>query len=176
MLDTPKPAYVKTLTDGAWDGATLAERALHVARSQDSVREAGTNWGPKVSLYLRLAGIFSPAPWCAAFVTWCLVEAGADRKKLPKFAASTYFWYAWANKTGRARTFPERGRVAVQNGAGGGHIWFCLSGADPHRTLEGNTNPGGSREGYGVFERKRHATNMRKHPRWCFIAIGDDLY
>jgi hypothetical protein len=36
----------------------------------------GANSGPKVSQYLKNAGIGGPAPWCAAFVKWCLNKAG----------------------------------------------------------------------------------------------------
>lgn len=178
MPRVKKPDYVKTVSAEEWDNLPLSERYLHVARSQDKVREfpENSNWGPMVKLYLKVAGIFSPAYWCAAFQTWCLIEAGADRKKLPKLAASTYYWYVWAVENKRLTKAPKRGYLSVQNKASGGHIWACLSDGDPHRSLEGNTNPGGSSNGYGVFERKRSIASMKQYPRWGFIIITDDLF
>ena len=93
MPAVPKPSYVTTVSAAEWASLPLPERFLHVARSQVGVREVTANWSPIIKLYLKVAGVFSPAPWCAAFLTWCLLEAGADRKKLPKFPASTYYWH-----------------------------------------------------------------------------------
>ena len=175
---TPRPKFVDTMTDEQWKGATLKERAVHVARSQDAVREfpKGSNWGPMVELYLKAAGVFSPAYWCAAFTTWCLLTAGADRKKLPKLAASTYYWWDWAKKNGRLEEDPRRGFLGVQNDKEGGHIWFCLDEADPHKSIEGNTNVAGARNGIGVFDRTRSKASMRSHVRHGFIAIDDSLF
>lgn len=176
----PRPAYVLTMDDEAWNRASLSERALHVARSQErlDVREIpkGSNWGKVVQMYLKVAGLFSPAPWCAAFVTWCLIESGADRKKLPKNPASTYFWWAWAKERGRLADGPRRGDLFVWNGKSGGHIGFCLNDAGKFRTLEGNTNDDGSREGYEVAELTRRTSDLQRHPRWGFILITDSLY
>lgn len=129
-----------------------------------------------VTLYLRAAGIFSPDAWCAAFVFWCLVVSGADKSKLPKYPASTYWWWKWAGNTGRLFSTPLRGRLGVYNDKKGGHIWFVLDNLNPHRSLEGNTNKDGSREGYMVADRKRDALDMRKHLRHGFIAIDDSLF
>lgn len=175
---TAKPPYVKTLTDQQWASALLSERALHVAHSQLGVKESGANWGPMVKLYLAVAGMFSPAPWCASFVTWCLVQSGADRKKLPKFAASTYYWWEWAKNSHRDNPNPSRGRLFVWNEKGGGHIGFVaetlVNGS--FRTVEGNTNDNGGREGYKVAERIRKQLDVIGHPRWTYIEIGDELY
>lgn len=175
--DIPRPAFVKTLTPDEWRNADLNERFLHVMRSQErlGIREVTENWGPAIKAYLAVAGVFGPGPWCAALVTWALVQAGADRKKLPKFAASTYFWWKWANDNELTIAFPVRGSLGVQNGAKGGHIWAILDGNPRFATIEGNTNPGGSREGYGVFERKRSAASMMGHPRRAFIRLPNSL-
>jgi hypothetical protein len=170
----PKPAYVKTVTDSEWRSLKLGERALHVARSQVGVRESSENWGPMVRAYLAVAGLFSPAPWCAAFVTWCLLEAGAVRSKLPKLAASTYWWFVWAQSTKRLRSIPRRGDIGVVNGAKGGHEFFVrmATGKDEFSTIEGNTNDEGSREGYEVCDRERSVRGyMMKFVRWGFIDV-----
>ncbi|MEN6537369.1 MAG: CHAP domain-containing protein [Bryobacteraceae bacterium] len=172
-----KPAFVTTLTDEAWSSLPLSERALHVARSQLrlNVREITRNWGGMVTVYLRLAGWRIPQPWCAAFVYWCLVTAGADRKKLWDRPASTYSLYQWAKAEKRIHDFPKRGRLFVWNGRLGGHTGFVREHVDRHETfstIEGNTNSAGSREGDRVAERVRSASSIRNHPRFGFIDLG----
>ena len=173
----PKPDYVKTMDAQTWASASLIERAVHVARSQErlKVREITENWGGMVTVYLRVAGLVSPAYWCAAFIYWCLLEAGADKKKLWSNPASTYFMWLWAHKNGRLVTNRVIGRsVGVYNKALGGHTWFFLN--DTGDTIEGNTNVVGSRNGIGVFERNRSLAKMQAYPRYGCIRITDDLY
>lgn len=176
----PKPAYVKTLDDQAWRNASLMERALHVAASQVGVEEVTENWSPAIKAYLAVAGVFSPAAWCAAFVTWCLVEAGADRKKLPKLAASTYYWWEWAKKNALLSGHPKARSIFLWNGAKGGHTGFVsqVEPDDPDRyhTIEGNTDKAGSREGKRVMRRDRRTTEMVYQPRRGFILISDSLF
>jgi hypothetical protein len=177
----PRPPYVATMTDDVWASSTLAERALHVARSQERLKvqevPRGSNTGPMVRLYLRAAGLVSPAAWCAAFLTWCLIEAGADKKKLPRFSASTYYWFEWAKSTNRLSSFPKRGSFGVGN-SGNGHIFVVSSRVgDLIYTIEGNSNSDGSREGYAVVNNTRSAAAwLRTWKRAGFITIGDDLY
>lgn len=175
---TQKPERVKTLTQAEWAASKLSERALHVARSYEGERESAANDSKLIRAWLKLAGVFFPAPWCAAFVTACLVEAGADRKKLPRFAASTYYWWLWAKNSRRLRQVGVRGDVFVWNGRDGGHTGFVRQGGggDPKiGTLEGNTNDEGSREGYEVCERVRWTSEISRHPRWGYIVIDEGL-
>lgn len=155
-MDSP----VTYLTTPQFLNMPFWERALHQAASQVGVREVpkGSNWGPKVSLYLKAAGFLTPAAWCAAFVTWCLRAVGVDRKSLPALAASTYYWMDWARKKGRHRTAPKRGMLFVWNVKGAGHIGFVTNVSESGQTfetIEGNTNSDGSREGYEVARRTR---------------------
>lgn len=176
----PAPGYLKPWAKTDWAEASLAERTLAVLDSQVGVAESPSNWGPKVSLYLRAAGIFSPAPWCAALLTWALLEAGADRKKLPKFAASTYFWWDWARKNKRLITDGKRARrgfFGVWNGKGGGHIFAVTrpQGTYSVMTIEGNTNEAGEREGKYVMRRYRPWSQISAYPRHGWIVIDDSL-
>lgn len=184
--DKPRPAYVSTLSDGAWRNASLAERALHVAAHADANPgrfdefPRGSNWGPMVKLYLAVAGFTKPAAWCVAGVAWCLVESGADRKRLPRFAASTYYWWDWARTTGRLVADPNRvrrGMVFIGN-SGTGHGGF-VSRTDGNKfhTLEGNSNDEGSREGYEWCRNERSIRGwLTQWKRAGFIVIGDDLF
>lgn len=174
----PKPSYVKTLTAEQWANAPLSERALHVARSQERnrVRELSPNWGGMVTIYLRVAGWRSPAPWCAAFVFWCLLESGADRKKLWGLPASTLSLYQWASKGKRIKqnAFANRGDLFVWNDGRAGHTGFVANriGVAHFKTIEGNTDDAGSREGVRVAERTRSYSLLRTFRFWGFIDLG----
>jgi hypothetical protein len=62
-------------------------RIVQVACSQVGVREnpAGSNRGVEVDAYLRPTGL-SGVPWCAAFVSWVLREAGLEHRYTPSAA------------------------------------------------------------------------------------------
>ena len=67
----------------------------------------GSNWGQRVAQYLRAAGINSPAPWCAAFVTYHLRKVGYE-VTTPN-PASVENWVVWARKHGDLVARPFRG-------------------------------------------------------------------
>lgn len=172
---------VKYLTESDYAALPIRERALHVARSLDFVRETKSNDGYWVRLFLKLAGVGIPAPWCAAFVWYCLKKAGFEGKG-PKFPASTYYWFVWARDSRRliqpihkndAKARVMRGDLFIWNGKNGGHIGFVLRVLPngDFQTLEGNTNTAGAREGIGVFERVRTLNELTRHKRWGLIRI-----
>lgn len=148
--------------------------ALHIAATQKGVKEVGNNWGPTVKLYLKAAGVFSPAPWCAAFVTWCLKTAGYTNK-FPKYPASTLWWVNFAKENKIFKTSkPQRGDLFVWNIKGQGHIGFIAEVQGQYlRTIEGNTNDEGSREGYEVCERTRTINSIIGKTNGGFIRLGD---
>lgn len=179
--DKPAPSYLKAWARQNWSGASLSERTLMVLDSQVGVEENPSNWGPEVQKYLKAAGLDQPAPWCAALLTWALLEAGADRRKLPDNAASTYFWWAWAkeNKLLRSKWLGiKRGVFALWNDRNGkGHIFAVTKvlGAFTVETIEGNTNAAGSREGRFVMRRKRNWSLLAAFTRFGWLEIPDSL-
>jgi len=147
--------------------------ALHIAATQKGVKEVGNNWGPTVKLYLKAAGVFSPAPWCAAFVTWCLKAAGYTQK-FPKYPASTAWWVKFAKENKIFVRNPRRGDLFVWNIKGAGHIGFVAEVNGQYvRTIEGNTNDDGSREGYEVCERTRAINSIVSKDNGGFIRLGE---
>ena len=56
---------------------TGGSSALKFAARELGVQEAGTNTGPRVSVYQDTTGAYN-APWCASFVTWALGESGRE--------------------------------------------------------------------------------------------------
>ncbi len=172
-----KPSYVTTLDEEAWASLPVAERALHVARGLDDVREYGTNAGTWVGRFLHAVGLPTGYSWCAAFAYYCLIVAGADPAELPpkRKAAGVVNWYRWAEKKGRLFMAPLRGRLGFWLDGGKGHIWFNLAGRSKDGrfpTLEGNTNARGSREGDGVHDKVRSMTELAKHQTAGFIDLG----
>ena len=144
------------------EAALLAAAGEHAKNVEE--RPRGSNAGPRVEEYLRSTGLGKGFPWCAAFVTWCYRHVDG----LPSgFAgsAAVRVWASWAERTNRDRKDPARGRLFYQLDpkTGLGHIGF-VAGLLPggfFRTIEGNTNEGGSREGYKVARRVRHRSKVR---------------
>jgi hypothetical protein len=167
---------VPFLSDQEYSALPFPERALMVAASLVGKEESprGSNWGPFVESLLRRAGLNAPAPWCAAFVSWCVIEAGANNKALWGHRAATYYLWNWGVSTKRFSVTPKRGDIFVYNGPSGGHTGFVtkVKFAGLYiETIEGNTNDGGSREGYAVCRRTRSVASITKHPRWAFVDI-----
>ena len=122
------------------------------------VKEAtGQNDGPWVEAILRLVDQRRGAPWCAAFVCLVLDIAYRGQNPLPR-TASCDVLLAFARTNGWLFETPEPGDVflmlktktdAVHTG-----LVAAVSPAAV-KTIEGNTNAGGSRDGWGVFARER---------------------
>lgn len=170
---------VRWLSDNEYRVSRLSERAVAWAASQVGVRERGWNRGLEVEGYQEAAGLGSGGgfAWCACFVAWCLLRAGAEWRELPKRGecAAVAKWRAWAKDKGLERSEPARGRLFFWlDRSGFGHIGFCLGPPvfGVFRTIEGNTDSGaGSREGDGVHRRFRTVSFLRRQSRWGFIEI-----
>lgn len=134
----------------------------------------GSNWGRDVEQMLQSVGISFPAPWCAAYV------GIVCRNSCISYPYSG-FVPNWTRDVWKAKvTFDKRkaGRSILQTEVRRGDIatiYFPNLGRDAHIfivlgvtekgniiTIEGNTNPGGSRDGYGVFVRVRELWQVSK--------------
>lgn len=164
-------------------------RAVYV--SQLGVREAtNRNDGPQVGAYLRYVGLKTGNPWCAAFASWCLGQAGIANPRsgyCPDFFTPRRV--IWVRKSLKLKAdnfklkgtdaqavasipstgdvfglyFPEKGRIA--------HVGFIDEWGDKYAvTVEGNTNEAGSREGDGVYRKRRLISSICKVSR--FIPPG----
>lgn len=135
-------------------------KIIDVAKSQLGVREqpVGSNDGPQIKEYLESVGINFPAPWCAAFVVWCHLQA--DINSMPKTGGVLELW----NKSPANRVNPPQpGDVMILDyGHGQGHTGIIVEvNGDTLTTIEGNTNDDGSREGYEVAQRTRQANKCK---------------
>ena len=147
------------------------EDALMIAAHECDVRKVREDAGPnrdkagRITAYLASAGVNRPAPWCAALVCWCLIQAGYERKTFPRNPASTCSWQDWA--AGKAilsldASAARRGDLFVwcDGKTWTGHMGFIVEGRKILgvwwvRTIEGNSNENGSREGTRIVRRGR---------------------
>jgi len=157
---------VKYLTDAEYTALPVQERALQFAAAQVGQREIGKNAGPFVTRILASVGLGPGFPWCAAFASWCLRNAGFKGGPTSGRAAVRN-WAKWASQQGITSSKPVRGALFYWlNSNQTGHIGFVtkVEGASVH-TIEGNTNDAGSREGDGTYRRVRPIGKM-KFIRW----------
>lgn len=146
------------------------EKVIRVAQGTIGWREEPGNSGPLVDKILASVGLKgSRAPWCAAWVVYVGDEAfGREQNPYPRSAWSPDFVKApdW-----------NRGRGTRPGPADTFGIYFQSLGRVAHTglveklegrmvvTIEGNTNDDGSREGDGVY-RKRRPLDTMLAKRW----------
>lgn len=139
--------------------------------SQIGIREAtGRNDGEQVEAYLKSVGRHKGDAWCAAFVHWTLEQCDMPRVKSgwsPSWFPSSKVIY---QRQSQHNQTPESGDVFG--------IWFQKLKRIAHvgfidqwqndwvTTVEGNTNEAGSREGDGVYKKRRLNRQIYKVARW----------
>ena len=152
--------------------AQLRERVSEVYSKEIGIREkTGNNDGQRVEEYLKSCSLKKGNPWCAAFVTWTFKKAGVDAvisAYSPSWFPSKRTIYTRGSKGNKTPLkadvfgiyFSSKGRIA--------HVGFidewdnnsyCI-------TVEGNTNDEGSREGDGVYRKRRLKSQIYKVSRF----------
>jgi hypothetical protein len=128
------------------------------------VKEAtGQNDGAWVEAIQRITGNKRGDAWCASFVTMVLDIAYRGKNPL-KRSASCDMLLEDARTKGWLKDTPEVGDVflimktptdAVHTGV------VTTVGKAAFKSCEGNTNEGGSRDGWGVFARQRKIAGVK---------------
>ncbi|MEU7039832.1 CHAP domain-containing protein [Streptomyces varsoviensis] len=92
--------------------------------------------------------------WCATFVSWCAMKAGAS--DIYPRTASCLTAVSWFRQRGRFSEYPAIGAQVFYGPGGGSHtgIVYDFDGTYVY-TVEGNTNADGSAEGDGVYLKTR---------------------
>lgn len=138
---------------------STAKKVIAAAKAEVGYREGKTNGrnNNRQKFSKNVPGLewSDGQPWCATFVAWCARKAGAA--DLYPVTASCDVAGKWFKDRGRWSAYPAVGAQAFfgfphdLNHTGivykfdANYIW----------TIEGNTNSNGSREGDGVYLKKR---------------------
>lgn len=182
MVAPPMPELTKSFT--------MRDMFCEIARSQVHVTEnpPNSNRGLKVEEYLKTTGLVytksdQSYAWCAAFVTyvglfvadmystdWPLIRsAGVDTRFSPQWTG----FFQDATQKHVLRDTPTEGAIFLlwsNRKKRFAHTGICYASAvRGWRTIEGNTNGGGSREGWGVFDRTRVFTDKDKFIYWWLV-------
>lgn len=137
--------------------------------SQLHVRElTGKNDGFEVEKYLRYTNLGKGYAWCASFVCWVLGGANVDNPKSawsPSLLPNAKLIYQRGSKTHTAT--PQRADVFgiyFSNLKRIAHVGFIDEWSEGNYTItvEGNTNSAGSREGDGVYRKRRLKSQIYK--------------
>ena len=161
---------------GEPDNRLTPEQALiNLAYSYlDLKEEGGDNRGQVIERMTRFCGLNPPQPWCAAAVAWwgwhaLRVDSKTSRWPLPK-TASCWQLGESARKAGLLREAGKAGDVfliyypSLNRFAHTGVL--VRQEGDRWVTIEGNTNNDGSRNGWGVCERRRTFGPKDRFVRW----------
>jgi hypothetical protein len=163
-------------TDAFDANAPLRDLVIDIAASQIGVVEQprGSNRGPEVDVYIRTTGLNPAAdsfPWCVCFLCWVFDQAAKIKgmeNPLPKTAGVISLWNLGRRTEAEVVRKSEVTAQALKPGmiffldlgGGKGHAGLVIdtdARNDTIITIEGNTNPGGSPDGFGVFRRDSRA-------------------
>jgi hypothetical protein len=152
----------------------VSERDCVVAtfNSQVGVREKGVNSGKEVEMYLASAGLGKGNPWCASFVSYIFQQCTDIKISSAGWVPS---WFP------RKKLIFKRGEINYIRTPQSGDligIWFANKNRLAHVgfyleeegdftiSVEGNTNEEGSREGDGVYRKRRITRTIHSISSW----------
>lgn len=148
VVKKPKPAKESEI-----------DRMVRIAKSQIGYHEgrSGGHWNNIQKYSPAVPGLewSQGQPWCCTFVSWLAMKAGLAAY-FPR-TASTDAAAAWWKARKQWHEYPAVGAQALYGKAGNmDHTGFVVDYDDTYvYAVEGNTNTTGSREGDGVYLKKR---------------------
>lgn len=146
--------------------SSVAQYRIQVVRTavnELGVRErSGRNDGARVEQFLKLIGLLKGEPWCAAFVSFVFHETGFAKPRTgwspALFPASRLARSALPGNV-IGIYFRDKKRIA--------HVGIIeKQDGDWIVSIEGNTNLQGSREGDGVYRKRRHKSTIYQISDW----------
>ena len=163
---------------------TIAEAVAQAAESKIGVRESGGANRRKSLQPFFDADSYDPNgvkpgddgyAWCASFVCWCVMVAVAGRHITFSRPRTPSAWgmeewslaqddSTWTKKPHNGDI--KRGDIVVFNFS---HVGIATDSPDSHgfvNTVEANTNAAGSREGDGVYRKRRSIASIRSRIRF----------
>lgn len=155
-------SFTSAITASNLSKTELRNKIKLTCESQLGVRElTGNNDGLMVETFLRSVHLEKGNAWCAAFVSWVYQQC----KIISPISGWCPDWFP-ADKVIYKSNQPTINQRAPQTGDVGGiyfpskkriaHMFIIILWTDKYAlTIEGNTNEAGSREGDGVYKKKR---------------------
>lgn len=145
-----------------------------VLNNQIGVQElTGNNDGPQVKAYLNSVGLSEGYPWCAAFVNYNLQKVDvcttANSAWSPSWFPISKTIYTRNSKHNRTPQVGDVFGVYFTSKQRIAHVGFIDSWPENSKffvTIEGNTNDDLSREGNGVYRKRRPKTHAYKIADW----------
>jgi hypothetical protein len=161
--------------------ANLVSRMVQLAEGEVGVVEVpkNSNKGKRVQEYQKATWLEGTGwPWCAAFICWLIfkaIESGISVSFSRPQTAGAWDFESWARKQkGKGVVLltsgeVKRGDIVVFKFS---HIGFAVGDEDDDliRTIEGNTDKAGSREGGGVYRKVRKKSEIRSWIRFVDVA------
>ncbi len=140
----------------------VRNKVKHTCESQIGVRElTGNNDGLMVETFLRSVHLNKGNAWCAAFISWVYQQCEIVNPKsgwCPNWFPVDKVIYKISQPPINQET-PQAGDVFgiyFSNKKRIAHVGLIIEWTDKYAvTVEGNTNDAGSREGDGVYKKKR---------------------
>ncbi len=149
------------------------DRVKKIYTAELGVRElSGQNDGERVEMYLASVGHKKGAPWCAAFVSWVFQTAGVIAVKSawsPSWFPESKIIYTRGTAGNQIPLPADVFGIYFQNLKRIAHVGFIDDWQQSTSftiTVEGNTNDVGSREGDGVYRKRRLKNQVYKISRW----------
>jgi hypothetical protein len=143
-----------------------------IYRQEIGVRElTGHNDGKRVEEYLASCKLSKGNPWCAAFITWTYQQARVKTVVsgyAPNWFPKSNVIYSRQSKNNLTPATSDVFGIYFANKKRIAHVGFIDRWGDNYAiTVEGNTNEAGSREGDGVYKKRRLKSQIYKISRWC---------
>lgn len=137
---------------------SLASQVVSIAKGEVGYHEgrSGGHWNNHQKYSDEVPGMAwsDYQAWCATFVSWVAMKAGAS--SLYPRTASCLVGVSWFKKAGRFSEYPAVGAQIFFGPGGGSHTGLVYDYDDTYVfTVEGNTNTNGSAEGDGVYLKRR---------------------
>jgi hypothetical protein len=178
---------VKTINgtfDATSSDADLIRNGIRkIYTAEIGVREkTGKNDGERVEEYLAVTQLGKGYAWCAAFVSWVFAEAGFSEPRTPwspaLFPKKRVIWERGKNlnpNTQFLKPIPKPADVFgiyFANLKRIAHVGFVDEWGDKQAiTVEGNTNEAGSREGDGVYRKRRPIASIYQVANWIDLEV-----
>ncbi|WP_434777606.1 CHAP domain-containing protein [Neisseria sp. Ec49-e6-T10] len=142
-----------------------------MAKTQLGVVEIprNSNKGKDVEKYLSSIGLGGGYAWCMSFVYWCVEQAAKEYRTANPLYRTGGVLMQWNQRQNLKASKPMAGDIFIMDfGKGTGHCGFVTKVEGSYIfTIEGNTNSAGSRDGDGVYERKRLISSCKG-----FLRVG----